>query len=241
MSLPECPTLSIGTPVAGKVRSEAVMKEELPSQTANSSNEPASLPAKLQSKRLSTTAGEPGRILDETKSPALHGEADEKWSKEQGEFAYFVHQYLRDFIKFADQKAAFIMAIASAILAFLTRQGAYKSLLTPIRERGLPEWAASSSFLFIALAGLLALLAVLPRLGSKAVGIIYWKGILQSGGPLNYRMKVQTVDDHGLIRSVLDHSYELAEIADRKYEILKWATWIGTIGCLTAAIVLLGL
>lgn len=216
------------------------MKEELPSQTATPSKQPASPPAELQGKELSALAGTPNPSADEAKSLALQRGGDGEWSKEHGQFAYFVHQYLRDFIKFADQKAAFVMAIASAILAFLIKQGAHKSLLIPIRNRSFSEWAALFSCLLIALAGFLALLVVLPRLGGKGTGIIYWKGILQSRNSVEYATRVRTTHDDRLIGHVFDHCYELAGIANRKYEILKWAIWIGAIGCLAAASVLLG-
>jgi hypothetical protein len=217
------------------------MKEEVSSQTATPSTETTTIPTELQGKGLPTVAGPIPLAPEDSKSLESQHDSTKELSKEHGQYAYFVHQYIRDFIKFADQKAAFIMAIASAILAFLIKQDAHKSLLTPIRDRGLPEWAAFSSLLLIAIAALLALLVVLPRLSSKGKGIIYWKGILLTNSSANYAAKIQTLDDDKLVRAILDHTYELAEIADRKYELLKWATWIGAIGSFAAVIVLLGL
>lgn len=58
---------------------------------------------------------------------------------------------------------------------------------------------------------------------------------------LNYTMKIRTLSNQGLVDGVLDPCYELAEIAKRKYELLKWAIWIGAAGAVAASCVLLGI
>jgi hypothetical protein len=118
------------------------MKEEPDSQTSDFTGDPQASAGEMENQRLPSVTTSARPEPDEAKSHAS-SEAAEEWSAEQKEFASLVHQYIRDFIKFADQKAAFIFAVASATLAFLVRQGAHKSLLIPIADRGFPEWACS--------------------------------------------------------------------------------------------------
>ena len=183
-------------------------------------------------------AGLAGKRVEEKTQTNPDGE---RWSEEHSEFAYFLHLYIRDFIKFADQKAAFILAVTSTILTFLARQGAQRSLLAPIAHRSLTEWFATVSCLLVGISALLALLVVLPRLRGKPSGIVYWGALLQRGGASAYKHSLRPLDSHLLIGEILEHCYELAEIADSKYELLKWSIWLGAVGAIAAAFVLLGL
>jgi hypothetical protein len=195
----------------------------------------------LATARLSVPRAQQGTQPVEALPSARTQIPDESWSDSQIDFAYFVHAYLRDSIKFADQKAAFILAIASGLLAFLVKQGAQRSLLTPLEIRHFSEWSAFFACLLTGLAGLLSLLVVLPRLGTKTGGPIYWGGIKQLGSLPDYRATIQGLNKNRIVMAVFDHCYDLAEIADRKFELLKWATWLGSLAAVAAALVLLGL
>ena len=174
------------------------------------------------------------------KGPSVRA-TNEEWSDAHGQFAYFLHLYIRDFIKFGDQKAAFVLAVTSAILAFLVRQGAQKSLLAPLGNRSFSDWSAFFACLLVSLGACMALLVVLPRLRGKPHGIVYWGAFLPLGDASAYKATLRPLDEHQLVSAVLEHCYELAEIADRKYELLKWATWLGALGAVAAAFVLLGI
>lgn len=216
------------------------MNEESKSQISDFTVGSDASAGEMGNQRLSLVATATSSESDEAKS-RVGIEAAEQWSGEQKEFASLVHQYTRDFIKFADQKAAFIFAVASATLAYLVKQGAHKSLMIRIADRGFSEWAAFFSCLLVGLAGLLSLLVVLPRLRGKADGLIYWKGIAKLGGASSYVSRVRQLRDGELTDAVLEHCYEMAEIADRKYDLLKWAMWFGAFGAIAAGCVLLGL
>jgi hypothetical protein len=209
------------------------------SQATGASSTPAAAPVSLATETL-PRATETLATKGETEKVPSNPEASrELWSDAHGQFAYFLHLYIRDFIKFADQKAAFILALASAILAFLVRQGAHKSLLAPIGNRNFSDWSAFFACFLISSTSLLALLVVLPRLSGKRTGVVYWGAFLQSGGASAYKATLQPLDGNRLVSEILEHCYELAEIADRKYELLKWATWLGALGAIAAAFVLL--
>lgn len=217
------------------------MIEDLEPQKQSSRGERVSPPEELATARLSVPPPQQGTQPAEALPSARIQIPDESWSDSQIDFAYFVHAYLRDSIKFADQKAAFILAIASGLLAFLVRQGAQKSLLTPLQIRQFSEWSAFFACLFTGLAALFSLLVVLPRLGTKTGGPIYWRGITNLGSLPAYKAAIQGLDKNRIVMAVLDHCYELADIANRKFELLKWATWFGAFAAVAAAFVLLNL
>jgi hypothetical protein len=177
---------------------------------------------------------------DSEKGPSASA-ANEEWSDAHAQFAYFLHLYIRDFIKFADQKAGFVLAVTSAILAFLVKQGAQKSLLAPLGNRSFSDWSAFFACLLVSLGAFVALLVVLPRLRGKPHGIVYWGAFLRLGDASAYKEALRPLDESQLVSAIIEHCYELAEIADRKYELLKWATWLGALGAVAAAFVLLGL
>lgn len=191
-------------------------------------------------KALPAPAEVSGRKRESEKGPSRHS-TNEEWSDAHCQFAYFLHLYIRDFIKFADQKAAFVLAVTSAILTFLVKQGAQKSLLAPLGNRGFSDWSAFFACLFVGLGAFMALLAVLPRLRGKPHGIVYWGAFLSLGDASAYKAALQPLDENHLVSAVLEHCYELAEITDRKYELLKWAAWLGALGAVAAAFVLLGI
>ena len=210
-------------------------------QATASSSTPTTAPVGLAKETLPEATEILATKGDSEKIPSKPEGSREQWSDTHSQFAYFLHLYIRDFIKFADQKAAFILAVASAILAFLVKQGAQKSLLAPIGNRNFSDWSAFFACLLISSASLLALLVVLPRLSGKGTGIVYWGAFLQSGGASVYKETLQRLDENRLVSAIFEHCYELAEIADRKYELLKWATWLGALGAIAAAFVLLGI
>lgn len=213
------------------------MKEEITPQSAGAAARSTPVPSELESLRVNTAGDSATGAADRGASANQPTE----WLGGHKEFAVFVHEYLQEFIKFADQKAGFIFAIASAILTFLVKQQVQRNVLASISNRGLSEWAGFLALLLMATADVLSLLVVLPRLRGKGTGLVYWKGILDAKGPSDYVLRIRRLGDDGLNTAVLEHCYELAGIADRKYELLKWAMWSGAFGAIAAGCVLLGL
>jgi hypothetical protein len=209
-------------------------------QTASRSAQQTCTPPEIANERLVAVGTQAAKPSADSESEVGKSVAEDIWTDKQTEFAYFLHQYLRDFIKFADQKAAFIFALSSGIAAFLVRSGAHKIFLTPLSSRSFSDWAAFLACISAAVAGLLSLAVVLPRLRGRSTGVIYWKGIVGTGSALAYQGLLRAADNHRITGALLEHCYELAQIADRKYEILKWALWVGAVGVVASG-VLLGL
>lgn len=95
------------------------------------------------------------------------GRVDESRSRVHAEqaaaFSRHIHEYVREYIRLADQKAVFIFAFASALLAFLYQKDAH---LTWYRPLGL--WTALSPVALVAMVALavgigLTSIAMLPE------------------------------------------------------------------------------
>jgi len=98
------------------------------------------------------------------------------------EFLVREHEYLAGAITFADQKAAFVFAIAVGALTLGFNMHQYDSIggqpLQWIRD----NHVAASGVAFVLLAAALSLATLLPRLRWKATsGIMFWGDILSLG------------------------------------------------------------
>lgn len=159
---------------------------------------------------------------------------------EANELPAFVHQYLRDFITFADQKAAFTFAASAGLLAYLESQGVTNSFATPFSTWRVGDWVGSLAFFLLVICALLAAGVVVPRLkGKSATGSIYWEEIRSH---LEHDAYVEAVE--GMSRAaarveVLRHCFVLAGICRAKYKMLDWSLRIGFMGAIATATLLI--
>jgi pycsar effector protein len=166
-------------------------------------------------------------------------QSDEQDLQEQSSFVQYVHDYICDFIKFADQKAAFIFAGASAFLALVYNQGGraiWHMALGAWRTR---EWLAGVAIVLTVASAVLAILAVAPRLKGARRGVIYWSSISGYSDAAEYRAALANLDLRGVTDEISRHCYELSRITKRKYELLKWAMWTGMAGLAVGGVYLL--
>ena len=147
-----------------------------------------------------------------------------------GEFAQFVHQYLREQIAFADQKAAFVFAGTAALLAYLRETQVFG---TALRSSGpITGFARGSAVLAIGAliaTALLALVVVFPRLRtSNRDGLVFWAAVRRAGRTQDeYMNVVRSLDSAATREEVARHAYDLAGIAQRKYSVLRLAILFG--------------
>jgi len=154
-------------------------------------------------------------------------------------FSEDVHNYIREHIRNADQKAAFFFAAATALLAFLHSQNATSRWLKDIRT-----WSFIDALAFLAMAGLassaLVLLAVVfPRLKGSRPGILFFNAIAEHDSSSEYADEVLRRSVHDIVRVKLAHSYDLAEVCAAKYRTLCVGFWIGGAGAVGALLFLL--
>jgi len=165
--------------------------------------------------------------------------ANDEDLKEQNSFVTYVHDYICDFIKFADQKAAFILAGASGFLALVYNQGGRAIWRVALGDWRTREWLAGMAIILMAVSAVFAILTVAPRLKGGARGLIYWSAIAGFSSPQEYREALAKLDLRTTTDEISRHCYELSQITQSKYELLKWATLTGMAGLAVGGIYLL--
>jgi len=129
----------------------------------------------------------------------------------QYQFACRVHDYLKEFIRSADQKASFLLAASSVLLAFV---GSMKT-------HGVGVCLRVSAAVFAIMSVALCSAVVWPRQRRYSHGLIFWKGILAQSED-QYLAAVASLDG-AVTKEILRHCYALARILNTKYDLLHWA------------------
>jgi hypothetical protein len=154
-------------------------------------------------------------------------------------FISLVHAYLWSAITLADQKAGFVFAVDSAFVGYLLSAGAARQLRTPGTWH-LLQWSALVSLVFLGVSIGGVVNVVMPRLGGKSSGLIYFKAVSARKNSERYVVDVLSSTDSGLNAALAEHSYEVARISTQKYQHLRFAMWVGVVGFL-AGLVFIGL
>ena len=155
------------------------------------------------------------------------------------EFARHVHLYVQEYIRLADQKAAFIFAFVSVLLAFL-----YNEKLHVGWFRHPQHWSALDLVAFLSMASLFtsltfAVLVVMPRLAKSHVGYVFFKSIKEFRSASDYATSISQKDDKQLAISILKHTYDIARVCSKKYMFFFVAFWASIVGVFLAVITLL--
>jgi hypothetical protein len=150
-----------------------------------------------------------------------------------------LHQYVREYIRNADQKAAFFFAASTAALTFLVKRGTIiQWLCSPC------SWGSAEVSAFVATVGLTVsvsafLSVVFPRLSSSAGnGIFFFGAIASSASAREYAVDVAGLPVEEVARQKLEHVYELACVCRSKFHALVVGFWSGAIGAVGALLYL---
>lgn len=209
------------------------MKDDQQSSTGST------LPPNVQSaaQPLSTQPMSVGETLG-IKLQQKIGDAPEKDQEARLKFAEDTHQYVREYIRLADQKATFFFAGSTALLAYLHKLGlASKWVIAP------GTWGLTNMLSFLASMGLLlsavaCLAVVMPRLKGSQRGLVFFAAISQYSSSSSYLSDFMKQDLSELCEAKLKHTYELSAICKRKYDVLKWGQWLGAIGLIASLLLL---
>ncbi|WP_186013353.1 Pycsar system effector family protein [Burkholderia gladioli] len=136
-------------------------------------------------------------------------------------FAAESHDYMREYIRNADQKAIFYFTICSALLAFEHTQSWSLRWAKYPTTWGIVDLATFISMAGLALAAAAFLLTVIPRLNGSPRGLIFFRSVANYGSSNDYISDIVTRSESDLASEKLRHCYELSKIASSKY------TWIG--------------
>ena len=154
-------------------------------------------------------------------------------------FASHVHQYHREYISTADQKAALVFVLSSTLLVYLYQQSLHLRWL-----KAFAQWSPGDLFTFVAMAALFVSLAaaasvVVPRLATSHRGFIFFLSVSEYENASEYAASLARESGDSLTLALLRHIYDLAKVARRKYRALAVAIWASVIGVGLSLIVLL--
>lgn len=153
-------------------------------------------------------------------------------------FADEIHQYVREYIRLADQKASFFFASVTAILAYLHHQGLTTIWLRPPTGWGFNDMVAFAATVGLFVSAVACLATVLPRLYGSKRGLIYFSAIREYDSARDYSNEVIKQSSEDLLDAKLKHAYDLSDICNRKYDVLKWGQWAGAIGVIASLLLL---
>lgn len=153
-------------------------------------------------------------------------------------FGEETHQYVRDYIRQADQKAAFFFAGLTALLTYLNSLGfTNKWFINP------SSWTLIHILSFIAtmcliIGSMCCILTVMPRLGGTKRGVIFFQGICEYEGPFVYSEDILNHTPRQLCNEKYKHTYELSCVCRDKYSSLIWGFRFGITGVVVFFILL---
>lgn len=213
------------------------------SSDPSSSNNPseAKLNPPVQPFPTVPAAAEPMEVAAENTSatqvaPALTAPAMDEAVKQ--EFLWHTHEYLGEYVRFGDTKAAFAGTIAAALLGAMYTAKAHVPLVQMHYDQwSLSSWLAVVSALSLFVSVALAIWTVLPRLRStQSKGFIYW-GSIAAHGKVDllqtsfHSQSALTLNDH-LLHHVFDIS---SRVCIPKYRFVSLCIWALMIGGFVAA------
>lgn len=154
-------------------------------------------------------------------------------------FAEETHQYVREYIRLADQKATFFFAGATALLAYLNGLGMTNSWVIDPRTWRLIDalaFLATTGFIFSAIA---FVSTILPRTNGSRRGLIFFAAIHEHENANEYASEIMKQNLQDLYEAKLMHTYDLSGICKKKYGLLKWGQWIGAGAVLSLMLLLI--
>jgi hypothetical protein len=154
-------------------------------------------------------------------------------------FADQVHQYIRDYIRQADQKAALFFAVSTAVLAFLYRGGVSSRWLKPVLDWNILDVCAFLAMVILSVSSIISLIVVIPRTPGSRRGYVFWEAIAEYPTGRDYADDLATVTIPTLLQAKSEHCFDLAKVCRSKYWWLRLALWIGVSGLAAAALVFL--
>ncbi|MDT3437954.1 Pycsar system effector family protein [Haloarcula sp. 1CSR25-25] len=137
---------------------------------------------------------------------------------ELSQFVEKTHEHLNEYINLADRKASVLL---TALLAYLAL---YANVAAPV-------WSTSSICfkLLTALVGVAGLFGigfagwtVYPRTPETPQGLMLWDSITDMSND-SYRESLQDLDANGVVEELIDENYQLAKVASKKYQYLRFA------------------
>ena len=167
-------------------------------------------------------------------TPVTDGDAE---ARER--FAETTHQYVREYIRLADQKATFLFTGATALLAFLYKNDVSARWLRPVMQWNILDTIAFVAMIALAIGVLLALCVVVPRAPGSRRGFLFWEAIAEYDSGRQYADELHLLTPASLSQIKAEHCFDLARVCRAKYKMLRAAIWTSAVGLAASLVVFL--
>lgn len=197
------------------------------------------VPAELAREAIPTPTGLTDSPTDRQQPAAPSSPVTSADAEARERFAEATHQYVREYIRLADQKASFLFTGATALLAFLYKNQVSSRWLRPIMQWNILDTVAFVAMTALAGGVLLALLVVVPRMSGSRRGFLFWEAIAEYDTGRQYSDELRLLSAATLAQVKAEHCFELARVCRTKYRILRAAIWTGAVGLAASLFVFL--
>ena len=163
----------------------------------------------------------------DTENPT-NGPPEEEW---QIGLAKDLNSYVSDYIKFADQKAAFFLALNTAVLALLYKENIHYFWLKSLSLWGFTGWTAFFAYAFHVVGAFWSFRTVMPKLKpTNPEGIIFFNAVAAINTPEEYETLFLAKDKDGMAKELIQHFHSLSNVCSIKYKQLDRAIWYTGLG-----------
>lgn len=145
-------------------------------------------------------------------------------------YADEIHHYIREYIRLADQKAAFFFAVSASVFAYLNSKGFMVAWLMSPCQWGAVEILSLSSVVLLCASAVSCFLTVKPRLSGNVKGVVFFNAVSSYETQQEYAKVVALLSPASMCEEKLKHVYEIAKVCRRKYQSLFYAIWFGGLG-----------
>lgn len=178
------------------------------------------IPNPLAEEESASEVGQPG-----SRAPFNQSDVEAKSA-----FADFVHQYIREYINLADQKATFFFTGATALLAFLYNKDVSARWLKHPMQWNILDTIAFVAMVTLSVGAFLALLVVIPRTPGSRRGFLFWEAVAEYDGGRQYFDDMWRLSPPSIVQVKVEHCHDLAKVCRSKYRALRLALWFGAVG-----------
>jgi hypothetical protein len=154
------------------------------------------------------------------------------------EYAWRVHEYINEYIRFSDSKGGAVIAFGSGLIAVLYAAGLHKEALLKVPlQWGWSGILAAVSFCCLGAGIALAGFSIKPRLtNEQSRGFVFWESILGYGTPADLWRDLRTRNEEHLGEHLVHHLHTLAGVCRRKYRWVGLSMWFTFIGALAGIV-----
>lgn len=172
----------------------------------------------------------------------LQGEVGQKARPIDPDFLWKTHDYIGEYVRFSDAKAAIVLTISGALIGSLWTIKAHDLFLnTPIRQWSGATWLSLVSFLALAASMISGISAIAPRFWKgKTRNPVFWDGVVEYGSAEAYFDWFRSQDRSSLARELAHQVFSLSLVCSAKYRSTAWSIYLLLLGALSSAIYLLG-